>query len=93
MQAWGSATRTPFDRANEITCPIMGHFGEEDENPSPADMAKLDAELTRLGKTHQFFSYPNAGHGFMGPSEERYRKGPAETSWSRTMEFFGTHLK
>ena len=93
MQAWGAATRTPFDRASEISCPIMGHFGEDDGNPSPADMAKLDAELTRLGKAHQFFSYPNSGHGFMGPSEERYRKASAETSWSRTLEFFATHLK
>jgi len=23
----------------------MGHFGEDDKNPSPADMKKLDAEL------------------------------------------------
>ena len=93
MEAWGTATRTPFDRAGEISCPIMGHFGQEDPNPSPADMAKLDTELTRLGKAHQFFSYPNASHGFMGPGEARYRKAAAETSWSRTIEFFATHLK
>ncbi len=37
-------------RAASIACPILGFFGKDDKNPSPADMAAIDAELTRLGK-------------------------------------------
>src|SRR5688500_20175332 len=48
----------PTRRSSDL--PIMGHFGEDDGNPSPADMKKLDAELTRLAKPHEFYSYPNA---------------------------------
>lgn len=88
----GSALRTPFERTSEINCPIMFHVGEEDQNPSEADMAKLDAELTRLGKPHQFFTYPNAGHHFMDHTGERYVAEAAEASWPRTLQFFGRHL-
>ena len=35
---------TPFDRTREINCPIQGHFGAEDKNPSPEDMRKLAAD-------------------------------------------------
>ena len=37
---------SPFERTSAISCPIQGHFGAEDQNPSLADMRKLDAELT-----------------------------------------------
>src|SRR2546423_7104811 len=37
---------SPFDRTREINCPIQGHFGADDKNPSPEDMRKLDAELS-----------------------------------------------
>src|SRR5262245_14707607 len=42
FSAWGDG-KPPFARSQEIHCPIMGHFGEDDMNPSPADMKKLDA--------------------------------------------------
>ncbi len=80
MQPWGAATRTPYDRTTDISCPIMFHFAEEDANPSPADMAKLDSELTRLGKAHEFFTYPNAMHAFMDYTTERYQDAATEAS-------------
>jgi carboxymethylenebutenolidase len=84
---------SPFTLAGGIACPIMFHFGEDDENPSQADMRTLDAELTRLGKPHQFFTYPGAGHAFMDPAGPHYRKGPSQAAWIRTLEFFTVHLK
>ena len=93
MQPWGTATRTPYDRTSEISCPIMFHFGEEDANPSLADMAKFDAELTCLGKDYEFFTYPKAGHAFMDYTREFYQADAAEVSWSRTLTFFAKHLK
>ena len=89
----GSASRTPFERTSEIGCPVMFHVGDEDQNPTQAEMAKLDAELTRLDKPHQFFTYHNAGHHFMDHTGERYVAEAAEASWPRTLQFFGRHLK
>ncbi|MCZ6678753.1 MAG: dienelactone hydrolase family protein [Candidatus Poribacteria bacterium] len=92
MVALGEGVVPPFDRTREISCPLMFHFGEEDGNPSPDDMHKLDAELTRHNKTHEFYAYPNAGHAFMDFTGERHREDAATASWPRTLEFFGRHL-
>jgi carboxymethylenebutenolidase len=92
FSAWGEGP-SPFERSKDIHCPIMGHFGEEDKNPSPADMKKLDAELTRLGKPHEFFAYPNAAHAFANFGSANYREHAAAASWPRTFGFFSKHLK
>lgn len=93
MVPWGAATQPPFDLTKDIDCPMLFHFGGADANPSPDDQVKLDAELTRLGKSHQFYSYAGAGHAFMDFTGERYHKEAAETSWPRTLDFFANHLK
>ena len=94
MLPWGDTTQSPFDLTNNISCPIMFHFGATDGNPSPDDRVKLDAELTRLGKPHQFYSYDGAGHAFMDfTNPERHHEGAAGESWPRTLEFFATHVK
>jgi carboxymethylenebutenolidase len=86
FRAWGDGP-SPFERTAEIHCPIMGHFGAEDENPSPADMDKLAAELSRHGKAHEFHQYPNAGHAFANLGSPKYRAEAANASWPRTFAF------
>jgi carboxymethylenebutenolidase len=91
MVPWGEGL-APFDRTAEIHCPLLGLFGEEDANPSPSDMRKLDAELTKHGKVHEFHSYPGAGHAFMNRRGERYRADADRDSWPKTLAFFAKHL-
>lgn len=92
FRAWGRDLPSPFERTAEIHCPLLGHFGAEDKNPSPEDMAKLDAELTKFDKVHDFFSYPGASHAFMDSTKESYRRHADDASWPRTLNFFGRHL-
>ena len=92
FRAWGRDIPSPFERTAEIHCPILGHFGAEDKNPSPEDMQKLEAELTRFHKTHEFYSYPNAGHAFMDSTKESYRRHADEASWPRTLDFLNRYL-
>ena len=63
-----------------------------DTSPSPEEMRKLDAELNRLGKQHEFFYYDNAPHGFNCSGRKSYRPEADKTSWQRTLEFFAKHL-
>jgi carboxymethylenebutenolidase len=91
MVAWGGGS-SPFERTPQIRCPILGHFGEEDQNPSPADMRKLDAELTRHGKAHEFHSYAGVGHAFANLNSAKYNRETADTSWARTFDFFARHF-
>ena len=94
MVARGDATQTPFELTSGINCPMLFHFGGVDQNPSPADMQTLDAELTRLAKEHQFHTYDGADHAFMDFSQPaRHHQAAAEAAWPRTVEFFATHLK
>jgi carboxymethylenebutenolidase len=91
MVAWGSGP-SPFERTPQIRCPILGHFGAEDQNPSPADMRNLDAELTRHGKAHEFHSYAGVGHAFANLNSAKYNREAADTSWVRTFDFFARYF-
>lgn len=81
-----------IDRAKDMRCPLLGLFGAEDSHPSPAEVAQIDAELTRLGKEHEFHTYENAGHGFFAADRAMYRVEAANEGWLRIWDFFGRHL-
>ena len=89
---WGAGTKPPFEMAANIDCPVLFHFGEVDENPSQDDMRTFDAELTSLGKAHQFYTYPGANHAFMDFTTDRYHKEASDASWPRTLDFFASNL-
>ena len=91
MEPYGTGP-SPFDRTREINCPIQGHFGADDKNPSPDDMHKLDAELSKFGKDHEFHSYAGAAHAFANAGSSNYRPHAAALSWPKAMEFFSRHL-
>ena len=91
MVPWGGGV-APFARTGEIGCPLLGFFGEADGNPSPTDMQKLDAELTKHGKAHEFHAYPGANHAFMNRRGARYHEGADRDSWPKALAFFAKHL-
>jgi len=84
---------SPFERTSGIQCPVIGFFGMDDTNPSPDDVNKIDAELTRLKKWHEFRRYNNTGHAFQNFRDERYRERAARGSWTEMLAFFTEHLK
>ncbi len=94
----GSPPELPYrmepvlDRASKISCPILGLFGVEDTRPSPEEVAQIDAELTRLGKEHEFHSFENAGHGFFAVDRTMYRVEAAVEGWRLVLDFYGRHL-
>jgi len=55
-------------------------------------MRRLGAELTKLGKKHEFFYYADAPHGFNRSGWHGYRPEADTTSWARTLDFFKQHL-
>jgi len=93
LKQWGSLP-SPFDRTRDINCPVIGFFGVEDTNPSPDDVKQIAAELTRLGKRHEFHSYNNAGHAFQNFLDvSRYRERPAHGTWGEMLAFFAQNLQ
>jgi carboxymethylenebutenolidase len=93
MKQWGRLP-APFDRTQDINCPVIGFFGNDDTNPSPDDVNKIDAEMSRLGKPHEFHRYNGAAHAFQNFLDAtRYRERASRGSWSEMLAFFAQHLK
>jgi carboxymethylenebutenolidase len=91
-RAWGDGP-SPFDRTDQIACPMIGFFGRDDANPSPADVAAIDAALARHGKPHEFHSYDGAGHAFLNfTNPERHRPAQAADAWPKLLAFLDRHL-
>jgi carboxymethylenebutenolidase len=82
----------PIDLTANLSCPLLGLFGAQDKRPSPADVAAIDAELQRHGKTFEFHSYPDAGHAFFSVDRPMYNVAAALYGWQRIWDFFGRYL-
>lgn len=90
----GEGAPAPIDLAASIRCPVAGFFGDDDQNPSPADVDDYDAALIRAGVVHEFHRYPGAGHAFQNfPSPERYRPEQSEDAWEKVLAFLGRILR
>ncbi len=83
----------PITLAARIPCPVLGIFGNDDGNPSPADVDDLDAALSAAGVAHHFHRYDGAGHGFQDFGDEtRYREAAAADAWGKLLAFFAAEL-
>ena len=75
---------SPFEQAGNIQAPVLGLFGADDDNPSADDVTKIDEELTRLGKVHEFHVYEGAAHAFLNFTRpEVFREEQAKDAWSK----------
>lgn len=84
---------SPIDMVKDLSCPLLGLFGEEDPNPSPEHADKLQAELEKHGKEYEMRMYPNAGHAFFADYRDSYRPVAAQDMWHRVMLFYHAHLR
>jgi carboxymethylenebutenolidase len=82
----------PLDYTKDLSCPLLGLFGEEDQSPSPEQVAVHEQELKRHGKTYEFHMYAGAGHGFFNYDRPAYRQEQAVDSWNKVFAFFEKHL-
>jgi carboxymethylenebutenolidase len=82
----------PIDYTKDLSCPLLGIFGEEDQFPSPQQVAQQEEELKKLGKTYEFHSYPKAGHGFFYYDRPAYRQEQAVDGWKKIFAFLEKNL-
>jgi len=78
--------------AKDLSCPLLGLFGAEDQYPSPEQVIELEAALTEHGKLFEFHSYEGAGHAFFAVNRPSYRVEAANDGWDRIWDFFGRYL-
>jgi carboxymethylenebutenolidase len=78
--------------AKDLSCPLLGLFGDEDQYPAPDEVAQLEQALKDAGKEFEFHSYEGAGHAFFATDRPSYRPEAAVEGWERIWEFFGHNL-
>ncbi|MDO8672193.1 MAG: dienelactone hydrolase family protein [Dehalococcoidia bacterium] len=82
-----------IDMIADLSCPLLGLFGESDSNPTPAQVARLESELRKHNKTFDIKSYPgDTGHGFFAEYRPSYRQESAVDGWQRIFDCFGKYL-
>ncbi len=81
-----------IDRVKDLSCPLLGLFGAEDQYPSPEEVAQLEQALVAAGKEFEFHSYEGAGHAFFSTDRPSYRPEAANEGWQRIWEFFDRNL-
>jgi len=85
---------TGFDLAKDIKIPLLGLYGETDQNPKPEDDKKFEEMLKQHGnKNVEIVIYPGAGHGFHADYRPSYNKEAADDAWKRCTAWFAKYLK
>jgi carboxymethylenebutenolidase len=101
---WGGGVVVPADRATparpvapveyteDLDVPLLGLFGNDDQDPSPAQVDAHEEALKRAGKSYSFHRYDGAGHGFFYYHWAIYRPEQAMDGWEKVFAFFGENL-
>ncbi len=70
-------------------CPVILHYGEDDDLIPPDNRAAVAAAYPDVTQ----YLYPGAGHGFNCDHRAAYREAAAHLAWERTLEFFAETLR
>ncbi len=76
----------------DLSCPLLGLFGNDDPNPTPADVDVIEAALQEHNKDYDFHRYDDAAHAFFNSHRTAYRPEQALDGWDKVYAFFNKHL-
>ncbi len=76
----------------KIKAPLLIHYAALDDRIN-AGWPAYEAALKANGVKYEMHMYPNTNHGFHNDTTPRYDEAAAKLAWSRTLAFFGEHLK
>jgi len=82
----------PIDYTKDLSCPMIGLFGNDDKSPSPEQVNQHEAELKKHGKNYEFHRYDGAGHGFFYYDRPAYRQEQAVDGWKKIFAFLEKQL-
>ena len=83
---------SPLDLTKDLSCPLLGLFGNDDTSPSPEQVNQHEAELKKQDKTYEFHRYDGAGHGFFYYTRPAYRQAQAMDGWEKVFAFCEKYL-
>jgi len=84
---------TGFDLAKDIKIPLLGLYGETDQNPKPEDARRFGELVKQHNQNVEVVVYPGAGHGFHADYRPSYNATAAADAWKRCNDFLNKNLK
>lgn len=90
---YGGEITTDPDQLKQLQMPILGIFGELDQNPPVETVKRFEQVLNSLNKSAEIYIYEKAEHAFANPSGTRYNAEAAKDAWTKTTAFLEKHLK
>lgn len=82
----------PASAVQQINAPLMLHYAELDTRINQG-WPDFEAALQANGKTYAAHMYAGVNHGFHNDTTPRFDESAANLAWTRTIDFFGQHLK
>jgi carboxymethylenebutenolidase len=82
----------PIDLTENLRAPLLGLFGNDDQNPTADQVNRTEAVLRRLRKDYEFHRYPDAGHAFFNIKRTAFRAEQAADGWAKIFVFLRKHL-
>ncbi len=92
-EATASKPVAPIEYTENLQCPLLGIFGNDDKSPDVESVNITEQELIKYGKNYQFYRYDGAGHGIWYYHGDNYRVQQAMDSWEKVVDFFDKYLK
>jgi carboxymethylenebutenolidase len=83
---------SPVDLTKDLSCPVLGLFGNDDTSPTPEQVNQHEAELKKHNKAYEFHRYDGAGHGFFYYNRPAYRQEQAMDGWEKVFAFCEKNL-
>lgn len=72
----------------------LGHFAENDQFESKANVDDLEQSIRGAGRPVTFYRYPGTGHWFFEPDREQsFNQAAADLAWERTLAFLEETLQ
>jgi carboxymethylenebutenolidase len=88
---YGSGVPSMIGMIDQVTCPTLFHFGNNDPFIPNEGVDEVGAALA--GRPGFILNVENAGHAFDNhESDLFYNEGAANAAWSKTMAFLATNL-
>ncbi len=84
---------SPLDYTKDLSCPLIGIFGNDDRAPTVDQVNLHEEELKKFSKDYEFHRYDGAAHGFFYYDRpQAYRAEQAVDAWGKLWPFFEKHL-
>jgi carboxymethylenebutenolidase len=81
-----------IELTEQLNVPLLGIFGNDDQNPTAEQVNQHEAELKKYGKEYEFHRWDGAGHGFFYYDRPMYRQAQAMEAWDIVFEFLDRQL-